>query len=215
MRGGKWQIAAACLVFAVGFAGGASGNPVVFLVWSDTTSRFGTPGSSDIIASNGDTLMAEAFISAMPGQGISAYTLTLEWDFDFVNELDLVGYAEDKPLAGILPDLPEIVTESDDTTVGSITNLDDFSIVAEFEEGGTFRIAKFTFRVNGNVFMDGEDVRIGLVAATDTVGVPGTILSGVTTFQGAEVNYVPEPAAVGLLAFGLLGIAAAAGRNRR
>ncbi len=181
MRNERWAAVAACLLGAVGFAGGASANPVVFIEWEST-------GTSSITASAGDTIVAEAFISAMPGQGVSAYTFTAQWDIDLGDELDLLGFVEDKPLGDVLPDLPETVTESDSMTVGSITNLDDFALTAQFTGGGTFRIAKLTFEVTANVTTDGDDVLVSEVQGTDTIGIPGMILSGVTTFLGAEVN---------------------------
>ena len=210
----RFAIAAAGLACAAAIAHGASANPVVLIEWSSSSGP-GTPGGSSIAAGPGDTLVAEVFISAMPGQGISAYTLTLEFDFDLGDELDLLGFFEDKPLGAILPDLPEVVTESDLSTAGSITNLDDFNLAAQFLGGGTFRIAKVTFETTGNVIADGDDVRVGAFNITDVIGTPGTILTGVTTFLGASVNIAPEPGTVGLLAFGLLGLAAATGRNGR
>ncbi len=216
MRSRRLAIAAAGLVCAEAIAPGASANPVVFIEWSSTTGG-GAVGGSSIDAAPGDTLTAEAFISAMPGQGVTAYVLSAEFDFDFGDELDLLGYVEDKPLpgGGAFPDVAEVVTESDGATVGSVTGFDDIVLSPTF---GTFRIAKLTLEVTGNVSTDGDDVRMGIVVAgQDAIGNPlgGEDLTGVTTFLGASVNVVPEPGTVGLLAFGLLGLTAATRRNGR
>ncbi len=212
VRPGGWAPLAAVLVGAFGLVSAASANPVVFVTWSSTTGA-GAVGGSSIDAAPGDTLMAEAFISTMPGQGANAYILTMEFDFDLGDELDLLGYVEDKSFGGLLGDIVgEVATESDGATVGSVTGFDDFAIASLF---GTFRIAKFTFEVTGNVTSDGDDVRMGLVQPSDLVDNVGTDLSGLTTFLGASVNVVPEPGTVGLLALGLLGLAAAARCNGR
>jgi hypothetical protein len=202
-----------CLVGALGLSSAASAAPIVSITWSSTTGT-GTTGGSAIDAAPGDTLMAEMFVST--DIFLSLYSVTLHFDADLGDELDLLGYFEDFTMVsgGQIPNNP---TESTGAVVGQITSIDDNNaFIPKSSITGTFRIAKITFEVTGNVTSDGDDLDTGLfnVGFDGFVDKSFNVIDPTVTFLGAEVNVVPEPGTVGLLAFGLLGLVVA-GRARR
>jgi hypothetical protein len=67
----------------------------VDVVWISTTGA-GTPGGPSIDAAPGDQLVAEIRITP-DGGGLAAYAISLEFDTDLGDELDLVSATEFLP----------------------------------------------------------------------------------------------------------------------
>lgn len=165
--------------------------PEVDLVWVDTTGS-GTPGASDIQAAPGDEITLQIQLTAGP-EGISSYGVSLLFDEDGWDELDLVSAAELLPAGfdfNVTTD-PGALVESDETTVGQVFT---FEAVAEGDGpvAATFVAGEVVFLVTGSVAEDGDDVASGFFnPGVDAIfDNTGTDQSGAATLGTAAV---PEP----------------------
>lgn len=173
----------------------------VSFVWSSTTGT-GTTGGNTIAAAAGDQLTLNVMLDA-DAVGISSYGVSLSFDGDLGDELDIVSVNELLPadFAFHLSQGVDGATESTTTTVGAIGSF----------EGGTFAsgavsksvlIGQVVFAVTGTVATDGADVfamlRPGFDGVFDSLGDD---LSGAVLLGQASVNApVPVPPALGLFA---------------
>jgi hypothetical protein len=175
----------------------ASAAPSVELIWTSTTGS-GTPGTSVIEAANGDVLEAEIRLSP-DAQGIAGYSISLEFDRDLVNELDLVSSA---PVANPewpidLTTVPMSTTESTGSTLGNVLSYGAACAVAPpcGPTSGTYVIGTVSFSVN-TPSSDGDDVFTGIfnTGADDIIASDQLTPLGLTaTYLDAAVN-APPPA---------------------
>lgn len=108
-------------------AGAARAQPTLELVWVSSTGS-GTPGSSLIEASNGDTLVGQVRLTAGP-EGIAGYAVSLEFDQALDDELDLVGATGFVPAGfdtNFLPN-PSSTSESSGSSAGSVYSFNAIS----------------------------------------------------------------------------------------
>lgn len=168
-RPGRTRLAAVLLGFAVVFAVfAAQARPAIDAQWSSTTG-VGRAGGHGIEAGPGDTLTAKIFLRA-DELGISRYSISVRFDEDGGDELDLVSVSTSLPGgfdAELVPN-PGSQTESVSGSPGEILRIgaetfDDYGPAA-----ATFEVAELTFTVNTAV-TDGYDLRIDLLDPTDRI----------------------------------------------
>lgn len=194
----------------------AFAEPAVSLRWS-ATSGSGSAGGSAIGAVAGDRLTLDVVLSP-DAAGVSSFGLSLEFDRDGGNELDLVEVLEELPpgFAFHLSPGVEGALESEPERTGQILTFE----AATLDLGPTdaaVRIAQIIFEVTDQVATDGPDVFLGL----QNPGVDGSFDN-----QGrdvgrdlgeaqADVDLLPEPMAELTLGTLLLTLALARrGRSR-
>jgi MYXO-CTERM domain-containing protein len=130
-------------------------------VWTSTTGA-GTPGSSQIVAAPGDQLVGEIRVTPDAG-GVGGYAVSLEFDTDLENELDLVSASETLP-AGMDGNLSTgVVSPTQESTAGQVGRILSFEAVSltAGPTSGTFVAGVVTFDVTANVANDGADVLTG------------------------------------------------------
>ncbi len=201
--------AALAVLLSLGVLGAAEQShavPIVELVFVEQNGG-GIAPTSSVNASAGDSLKAVLQITA-DAAGVSSYGISLDFDTDGLDELDLVSVTEvvngafDINLGG---NGAISQTDSGLGTPGSIV-----TIAAGASGPGlasaTFQIAMLSFTVNGSVATDGVDLLPGFgnTGVDSIFSTTGTDLTSTATVQGASVN-VPEPM---LSAMVLIGAAA-------
>lgn len=218
---GALAIAAAALL--LGAALGARAQTTVSFVWTGTTGA-GTPGGVSIDAAPGDLLTGEIRIDTADPTGIAAYGISLAFDADLGDELDLESVTELLP-AGFTHNLtpgPQATHESTAAGQGAILTVEALSLA-----GGTGMAyavaAEVVFRVTANVATDGTDVSTGILFyGVDAIGNGGDDdITSTATFQGASVDRLAAVPAVSpwlwlpwVLGIGSLGLAATVTRSR-
>ena len=161
--------------------------------------------SSSVVAAPGDRLTASLVLSAGP-EGVSSYGLSIEFDADLADELDLESATELLPSGFDFNLTPGVggTRESDATQSGLVLTFE----AATFGFGPTdssFEIGVVEFLVTGNVATDGDDIQSGFFGAADGIfDNLGGDLSGQLVLGSAAVN-VPEPGSALLVALGLVG----------
>jgi len=216
----------------LGFAGSASANATLDLIWTGSTNTSAVLGGSAIQAASGDTLTLAVYITAGT-EGLSSYGISIEFDSALLNQLNVVGTAEYglKPTVTCTPfpscffDTPTMApfTPGVSSVIESTTSAPGF--VYTFEAGtlgngllasfGAFQIGEIMFSVNPSVVTDGPDVlsgffNVGADGAYDNASQPVTM-----NFNSAAVDaFAPEPGTATLLCLGLVGLAVAGRRSR-
>lgn len=196
---------------ALGVARTASATPEIVLTFTATTGA-GAVGSDTIGAAPGDrvTLTVSVIDPAGPTR-ISGYWISLEFDLNLQDELDLFMTDEFLPpgmAANLVPGVTEI--ESVPGSAGQVLGYDAFNGMAPAGVDTPFAVGTVTFTVTGNVAASGQDIvsffdmNPGMVGGTD--GIPDPIEP---VFRGATVNPIPEPGTASLIALGLLGLGSA------
>jgi hypothetical protein len=177
---------------------------IVSFEWTATTGS-GSPGSNFILAAPGDQLTLDILLTADAG-GVSRYGISIEFDDDFGNELNLLNATELLPggfLFNLTPGVAGTV-ESDALTVGRVDTFE----AGTFGDGPvstTFVIGQVQFLATANLATDGPDIFAGLF----NTGIDGLFnnsgqdLGPTADFGEAGINLVPIPASLPLLASGL------------
>jgi len=180
------------------------------LIWSATTG-FGTPGSDQIEALAGDLLTLDVWATTTGPEGLSGVGLSLRFDEDGKNELDLVSAMTiSQPYWSLLADpgnYPLLNFESEAGQAGQVASF----LVGTLDPGPvdtTFLLGQAVFEVNPSVQADGVDVRgsmaTSLDGAFDNLNAPVALLSlGAAGVRGP----VPEPSTGQLLLLGLVVLA--------
>jgi hypothetical protein len=188
----------------------ALATPIVSIVWTATTGS-GATGSNVIEARPGDLLTAQVRLSP-DSTGVSSYGISLRFDTDLADELDLLGAVEFLPpgFSFVLSTGVASTQESELFREGHVFTCEAVA-AGNGPTGGTFSICQLDFRVTANVVTDGADLFTGLFNSGvdgifDNAGNP---LS--PDFATASV-VVPEPGTAALL---LLGLAALRPGRRR
>ncbi len=173
------------------------------------TDGLGTVGSDTISALPGDTLSATVSLTA-DSAGVSSYGISLLFDTDFGDELNLISVNEllTAPFTFNVTPGCASTQESSGAQAGNVLTCS----AVTFGVGpslATVDIMDLVFLVTANVATDGFDMETGLFntgfdGIFDNVGGPVT-----PTFGQAAVDLllVPEPGTGLLVSLGLLGFA--------
>lgn len=210
-RSAAWL--AAVLALGAGVPEAADAAITIELVWTSTTGG-GISGSSSIAAAPGDQLVGEIRITPDTG-GVLAYAVSLEFDTDLDDELDLVGFTEALPAAMETNISPGIGLAQDSTPSAKGRAL-TFEAVCGNCNGptsGTFVAGTVTFDVTGNVASDGHDVFTGTFnVVSDGVGnnafqiVTPVFLNASVNQAGIDVPIVSTPGVLATSLVILLGV---------
>ena len=206
----------------------------VDLVWTATTGS-GTTGGSFIEAAPGDILTAEIRVTP-DAAGVCCAAISVRFDEDFQNELDIVSFAETQsdilvvpspplyaacqPVVGVpqtcLPALNNGIEANQESTLSQIGSLLTFEGLLEkpLSISSGFLRARIEFEVTGNVATDGADVVTGAFnIGVDAVGTSASDdVTAFVSFGSAGVDALPGPAPVpglGVWAALLSGLSAA------
>jgi len=160
----------------------------VEIVWTSTTGS-GVPGGSSIDAVAGDRIIAEVRI--LPDtEGVRAYAVSVVFDSDMLNELDLVSATEFLPAQmedNFSPGAVAATIESSNTAAGFVIEIEAVTLGNLGPTTGTMVAAELTFDVTANVTTDGNDVVPGAFNTGDGTG--NNSLNLITpVFVGAAVN---------------------------
>jgi hypothetical protein len=186
-------LATSLLALAPGIAAAA---PALSIVWSATTGS-GSPGMSTIEAQNGDILTAQLWLAA-DVEGIFCYSVSLEFDQDLDDELDLVSTTGFLP-AGFDTNIganPASSSESSGGAAGTVYSFDACCFLPPCGPVSTsFLIGEIEYDVV-NVSSDGEDLFTGLFnAGIDGIGdSSGANISFSAIFSNATVDSAVPPA---------------------
>ena len=173
------------------------------------TDGLGVVGSNTISALPGDTLSASVSISA-DAAGVSSYGISMLFDTDFGDELNLISVSEllTAPFTFNVTPGCASTQESSGAQAGNVLTCE----AGTFGVGpslATVDIMDLVFQVTANVESDGFDIETGLFNAGfdgvfDNVGGPVT-----PTFGQAAVDLLllQEPGTGLLVSLGLLGFA--------
>lgn len=193
-----FAVATTLLVLAT--APDARGVVSVDIVWTATTGA-GIPGGSVIDALPGDVLTAEVRLNADAG-GVSSYALSLEFDRDLRNELDIVSVTAPSGgsfLFSFTVDDVESVQESTSTDIGELLTFEQAGFANFGPVSTTVTILTVEFLATGNVRPDGDDVFSGTFnVGVDAIGDRGdnidiTDITSSVVFGSAAVNGPPIP----------------------
>ena len=198
--------AAAVLISAV-FAFNASATSID--ITFTATDGLGTVGSNTISALPGDTLSASVSISA-DAAGVSSYGISMLFDTDFGDELNLISVNEllTAPFTFNVTPGCASTQESSGAQAGNVLTCEagTFGVGPSLATGD---IMDLVFLVTANVATDGFDMETGVFntgfdGIFDNVGGPVT-----PTFGQAVVDLLllPEPGTGLLVSLGLLGFA--------
>jgi len=186
----------------------------VDVVWTSTTGA-GTTGGSSIDAAPGDQLVAEIRIIADAG-GVAGYAISLEFDTDFGNELDLVSATKFTPTGLPINLMGTGLASTQESTGGQKGNVLTYEAVADPRYAGPtgiFVAGEVTFNVTGNVTSDGDDVfsgtfnaeADGVINNANAIVNPVFRNAAVNQIAGAAVPVLSAPLLVVLLLLILLG----------
>jgi len=185
---------------------------------SASATSFGAFGTSPLTfnamktVSAGDSFVVDVGFQLAPGDSISSYSMSVEFDTDLLNELDVVSVFQPATVTGLFggPLTTTGTPAAVDSTIGSAGSIMSFAgsttvgsgIVNSGATSFDVIIGSITFLATSSVATDGPDAFTGFFAVgdqlTDNAGVPHTHLG----FGDLSVNVVPEPTSVVLLVLG-------------
>ncbi len=212
-----WKLA---LVIAIALAWGTSalGAPAVGVVFTSTTGT-GAVGGATIDVAPGDIVTATIRLSADTA-GVSSYALSIEFDSDLNDELDLISVTEALPV-GFQFNLTSGVASTQESSSSQMGNVLTFE-AGTFGAGPastTFAIGTIEFQVSSNVARDGPDIFSGAfnVGFDDIFDNQGVRITDSASFGSASVGVpvVPGLGLPGLLLLTALFTAAALRELRR
>lgn len=235
----RWRPGVAVLVLVLFGAGALGASPAratitFFMEWTSTSSdeaasqaSLGTP---DYVGKPGDQVALTLYVGLDEGEWLSTYGVSVEWDQDFGDELDLLSVSEEPMivvggavLRHITPSLGAIV-ESDIETIGTVRTFEAFTLGPALEGGpstSALVLGTLQFELTDWLETDGLDVFVGFfdVGIDGAVGCPPVppaegeepeecipeelvfaLIDDRVALEGASVSSVPEPQSVFLAA---------------
>jgi len=206
MRNGRLRILG--LVLPALLATSAGATPIAELVFV-ASSGAGAPGTSTIQAEPGDLLTAEIRVTAGP-EGVSAYGISLEFDVDLGDELDVVSVTELLPPGFSFSFTPGVarIQESAATRPGRVLTFEGATLGLG-PANRTFVIGELVLRVTDALATDGADLVLGLwnPGVDGLFDNAGADLAPSASFGSASIVALPEPASALLVALGLAALA--------
>ena len=173
------------------------------------TTGLGVVGSNTIDAAPGDVLTAVVTLFPDAG-GVSNYGVSLLFDEDLGDELDLISVEElaTAPLFNFGSPLGCGSTqESSSTEAGSVSFCEAGTFGNGPVEPATIEIVRVVFQATASVATDGADIQTGLFATgLDGIFDNAGIEVADPVFGAAVVNRLPEPRSLLLFSIGLAGL---------
>jgi len=199
-----------------------------------------TTNSVNVAGTPGQTLRLDVFMTHNEVNGLSAHGISLNFDTDLLNELNINGAmtpvewggsdidpGTGTTVYGPFDGAPLFIESSpgggrvNTIESGSASVLVLPATGAAYTVGSTTATAPARYRI-GQVFFtvnsastDGFDIFSG----TFNTGIDGVFdglgAATINSFGNASVNLIPEPSTVSLLGLGLVGLVLAGRRNRR
>ncbi len=174
--------------------GAAVAAPGIGITWKTTTGD-GTPGGHQIVAEPGDVLTARIRLEA-DELGIARYSVSVRFDEDLADELDLLGVTTVLPPGFDFEASPNPFSQTNSSGSGAGTVLRISADTTDLlgPAATSFAIAELQFRVNTPV-TDGFDLEVDLIAPEDTI-LNNLRLPTQPLRQGARLAvHAPVPAA--------------------